>query len=79
MIDFDKELGINIVNRYSCKVHRFRSGSHVNCKCDRSLWLDHIGNISILFNDICKKCLSTFNAEEIEDLKSYLVLRKLKG
>jgi len=78
MIDFEFELGVNFYNYYT-KVHRFRSNIRLVSRCNKFLWLNYISNRSILFNDICKKCLSTFNAEEIEDLKSYLVLRKLKG
>ena len=45
-----------------------RTAKSLCCEC----------NISILYKNICKICISMCNAKEIEELKFWLILRKLK-
>ena len=80
-MNFNKEFGYPfpslgqgyILNKY----HRYRI-LRVNAKCNRTLTLWEIRPlIDIQLSNICKKCLSTFSAEEIEDLKHWLILKKL--
>jgi len=34
-------------------------------------------NIQVVFNKMCKECITTLTSEELKDLKYYLVIRKL--
>ena len=80
MINFENELGYPYWDKTPLlKYHRYRSNEAAYSICHHQLLLWDIKDHRILlFNDICKKCLSTFSAEEIEDLKQFLVLRKLR-
>lgn len=77
MINFNKEFGYpDWGNISKNKWHRFRYSSRMGSCCNLKLILWYV-NEPIQLSDICKKCLSTFSAEEIEDLKHWLILKKL--
>jgi len=79
MINFKIELGYPLTWKIEAKFHRYK----IKKKCQgynkyTLIPIKYCKQI-INFNDICKNCLNTFNVEEIENLKQYLVLRKLKS
>ena len=60
------------------KIHRFSGITNTTAKCNRWLILYSVWTKDQMqFSDICKKCLNTFSEEEIEDLKQYLINKKL--
>jgi len=84
LINFNKEFGYpryNIIYFHidvlKFKYHRYRTSKRITSKCNHDIILWIYPESKIKLSDICKKCLSTFSAEEIEDLKHWLILKKL--
>lgn len=79
-MNFNNEFGYPLFGHsiIKYKYHRFHLGStKIYARCDNKLSLWGPSDQQIQFSYICKKCLSTFSAEEIEDLKHWLILKKL--
>ncbi len=79
-MDFNNEFGYPLWSDFNAKkivfkYHRYRHYERASSMCSFKLTLwDYLPT---LLSDICKKCLSTFSEEEIEDLKQYLINKKL--
>lgn len=80
-MNFNIEIGYPHWKKHSAKYHRYKYDSPKSrCSSRILLWelyMEMKIPEPILLSDICKKCLSTFSAEEIEDLKHWLILKKL--
>lgn len=91
-LDFEKELAPHVFGATSSHtiemgkiIHRRRglrllhkSGHTAYC----SEWvfdLSHRYKSGTRYSDLCKKCLKSYSAEEIQQLKHFLVIMKLKG
>jgi len=79
LIDFQEEFGHPLTWKIEAKLHRF----NINKKCQgynkytlipAGFWMETIN-----LKDICHECLKTFTKQEIEDLKFWLIVRKLKN
>ena len=77
-MNFNKEFGYPYWRDMSFKFHRYKPQSARSRCSNQLLWeiYFYVPPPTIL-SDICKKCLSTFSEEEIEDLKQYLINKKL--
>ncbi len=91
-IDFEKELARNVYIVYTGKremgveIHRRRGANYRSVRgfttpyCD-----DKNSDLSLSYkkgtqySDLCKECLRSYSTEEIEALKHFLVVQKLKG
>ena len=64
----------------SDKLERSSDGlySYYYSKCGLNTDLCSGCSITILFKNVCKNCLKCYTNKEIEELKFWLVLRKLK-
>ncbi len=71
-IDFEKELA-----EYIVIVHRRKSGGNSACKYSYLL-IDKYKK-GTQYSDICDECLISYSSDEIEALKHFLVVQKLKG
>lgn len=93
MIDFKSEIAyarytapqhmIKETHQYHRRAYNDH-GVHLRClrtKCRKTIQLRYnyiYPAYPLSFNMICKKCLSTFTKQEIEDFKFWLIVRKLK-
>lgn len=80
MIDFEKEFGFPLTWKLEAKFHRF----NINKKCQgyngyALMPHKYAGKPLINFSNICKHCLNTFSTRQIEDLKFWLIIRRLKN
>ena len=88
-IDFEKELACNVYVSYGgCYlVHRRRSSNYKSIRAFETPYCDNKSDNSlssyykkgIQLSDICKECLRSYSIDEIEALKHFLVVQKLKG
>ena len=87
-IDFEEELARNIFVVYtnSTAVHRRRSNNYKSSRAFTTPYCaDKSNNLSSFYkkgtqlSDICKECLRSYSKDEIEALKHFLVVQKLKG
>ncbi len=84
-IDFEKELTSNIYVTYkdSYLIHRRMDIIRVSwgkTYCNiKSRDLSSYYKKGIQLSDICKECLRSYSTDEIEALKHFLVVQKLKG
>ena len=79
-MNFNKEFGYPLwsdfnVEKIVFKYHRYKYPERASSMCSFKLTLWDLS--PTIFSTICKKCLSTFSEEEIEDLKQYLINKKL--
>ena len=75
-MNFNKEFGYPFWSEdMDFKYHRYKYYNRTITMCNSKLTLWDLS--PTILSDICKKCLSTFSAEEIEDLKHWLILKKL--
>ncbi len=90
MIDFEKEFGHwyeqfspNYDYRENPTHHRLKSTTTSSsrnppiCGFNNDVWLSKF--YPIRYKNICKDCLNTYTKKELNDLKQYLIVKKLKS